>query len=194
MSILEPILTTARACRICEAHLDPRPVLRLHPDARVVIIGQAPGSRVHATGVPWDDASGDHLRAWLDVDRATFDDPRHFGILPMGLCYPGKGSGGDLPPPRVCAETWHPPLLDALPRRRLVLLVGRYALARYLPSAGTVTDAVRGYRDHLPGLFPLPHPSWRSKRWMQQHPWFEADVLPTLRHEVRRALQDPTSP
>jgi len=179
-----------RACRICAAvlPLGPRPVLRTHPGARIVIIGQAPGTRVHESGVPWDDASGDHLREWLGVDRQTFDDPR-FAILPMGFCYPGKAGGGDAPPRPECAPTWHQPLLDALPDVQLTLLVGTYAQAHYLPERRrTLTETVQVFREFAPAVFPLPHPSWRSKAWMKRNPWFAAEVLPELRAQVGRLV------
>lgn len=190
---LDALLTQARACRLCAETLEPRPVLRLSAQSRVLIVGQAPGSRVHASGVPWDDPSGDHLREWLDVSRSEFDDPDRFGILPMGLCYPGRGASGDRPPPPICAETWHPPLLAALPRVRLTLVVGRYAHGRVLGSRckRTLTDTVRAWGDVGPAHFPLPHPSWRSRGWRTRNPWFDADVLPALRAAVRGALPPP---
>lgn len=178
-----PLLAEVRACRICADVLDPRPVLRLVRQSRVIVIGQAPGSRVHASGVPWDDASGDHLRAWLGVDRATFDDPRLFGILPMAFCYPGKAEGGDRPPPAICGQTWHDRLIGALDGPRLFLLVGQYAHRFGLGARRrrTLTETVRAFERYLPRELPLPHPSWRSRLWMQRNPWFEADVLPRLR-------------
>jgi uracil-DNA glycosylase len=156
----------------------------------VIIVGQAPGSKVHASGVPWDDASGDHLREWLDVSRAQFDDPSWFGILPMGFCYPGKGPSADLPPPPICAQTWHRVLLAEVRADALVLLVGMHAQQSYLGSAAkrTLTETVRAHQEYLPKLFPLPHPSWRSRTWIKRNPWFCTDVLPTLRtlvHERR---------
>lgn len=191
-SPLPDLLATVRACRICASHLDPRPVLRLSSTSRVLVVGQAPGSRVHASGVPWEDASGDHLLSWLDVDRQTFEDPAAFGILPMAFCYPGKGEGGDLPPPPVCAATWHPPLREALEGPRLTLLVGQHAQRRYLEQEGrrSLTDTVRAFEDAAP-FFPLPHPSWRSRGWMRRNPWFEAEVLPALRARVAAALAGP---
>ena len=190
---LGPLLAQARACRICADTLDPRPVLRLSAQSRVLIVGQAPGSRVHASGVPWDDPSGDHLREWLGVSRSDFDDPDRFGVLSMGLCYPGRGAGGDRPPPSVCAETWHPPLLAALPHVRLTLVIGQVAQARVLGRRRkrTLTDTVRAWRDYGPTHVPLPHPSWRSRGWRSRNPSFDADVLPALRVAVRDALADP---
>ena len=146
----------------------------------MLIIGQAPGSKVHASGMPWDDDSGDRLRGWLDIDRTDFYDPGKVALVPMGLCYPGKGQGGDLPPRPECAPLWHAPLLAAMPAIRLTLLVGQYAQKAYLPSPlrRSMTEAVRRLDEMPEGMFALPHPAWRSRLWMAKHPWFEADVLP----------------
>jgi uracil-DNA glycosylase len=191
---MEALLAEIRACRVCEAALGfaPRPVLQAGRGARVLIVGQAPGSKVHASGVPWDDDSGDRLRGWLGIDRATFYDPQAIALVPMGLCYPGKGSGGDLPPRRECAPLWHAPLLAEMPNLKLTLLVGQYAQAAYLPREcrPSLTAAVRRHAEAPDGLFPLPHPAWRSRLWMAKHPWFEAEVLPALRARVRAALQN----
>ena len=173
------------SCRVCAAHLPHgvRPVASFSPSARLLIIGQAPGSIVHQTGVPWDDRSGDRLREWTGLDRETMYDPARVALVPMGFCYPGKASGGDKPPRRECAPLWHGRILDLLPADRLTLLVGSYAQARYL-GPGSMTANVRAFRSHLPRFFPLPHPSWRSTIWMRQNPWFEAEVLPALRSAV----------
>ncbi len=186
---LTDLLEEVRGCRLCDSQLEPRPVLRLSEGSRVLVVGQAPGSKVHASGVPWDDASGDHLREWLGVDRETFDDPRRFGILPLAFCYPGKASGGDLPPPRRCAATWHEPLIRHVERPALTLLIGRYAQKHYLGSSclPSMTATVESFEDYLPSFFPLPHPAWRSKLWMKKHPWFVTDVLPRLRECVAAA-------
>lgn len=191
-SALRDLLDRVRACTLCAHELDPRPVLRLSRRSRVLVIGQAPGSRVHASGVPWDDRSGEHLLEWLGVDRATFDDPDAFGILPMAFCYPGKGSSGDLPPPPRCAQTWHAALHDALDGPRLQLLVGQYAQRAVLGDrrARTLTETVRDFARYGPDLLPLPHPSWRSRIWMRKNPWFAATVLPALRARVQEALSD----
>lgn len=183
------LLTRVRACRLCADELEPRPVLRLAPTSRVLLIGQAPGSRVHASGIPWDDASGDHLLEWLQVDRATFEDPALFGILPMGLCYPGRGKNADLPPPPRCAATWHSALRHALTDVRLILLVGQYAQRHELGPRRrrTLTETVRAFADYG-DHFPLPHPSWRSRAWRKRNPWFDDDVLPALRTRVAQAL------
>ena len=180
------------ACTQCATHLPRgvRPVASFSPTARLVIIGQAPGSKVHESGIPWDDASGDRLREWTGLDKATMYDPARVALVPMGFCYPGKASGGDKPPRRECAPLWHPRILALLPPDRLTLLVGTYAQARYLPEAVTLsmTERVRRYREFPPDLFPLPHPAWRSTIWMRKHPWFEAEVLPQLRLAVASRL------
>jgi len=190
----EAILRDARACTLCKAILEPNPVLRMSARSRILVVGQAPGSKVHASGVPWDDASGDHLIEWLGVDRAAFEDPELFGILPSALCYPGKGASGDLPPPPICAQTWHGPILEAMERPpQLTLLVGMYAMRNVLGKRmkRTLGATVQAFEEYGPDLLPLPHPSWRSKSWMKKNPWFEADVLPELRArvtELRRGL------
>lgn len=176
------------ACRACAEHLPhcPRPVATFSPTARLVIIGQAPGTKVHASGVPWDDVSGDRLRQWTGLDAETMYDPAQVALVPMGFCYPGKASGGDKPPRRECAPLWHPRILELLPPDRLTLLVGTYAHARYLPETRTLpmTERVRRFLDFLPAFFPLPHPAWRSTIWMRRNPWFETAVLPELRRAI----------
>lgn len=192
MEDLTTLLREVRACTICAEHLPagPRPIVAAHAEARILIVGQAPGSKVHATGVPWDDPSGKRLRAWLDVTDEEFYDPARFALVPMGFCYPGRGSSGDLPPRVECAETWHARLLATMPRIRTTILLSRYALDRYLGDASrpTLTDTVKAWREFAPTRFPLPHPSPRNNRWLVRNPWFEADVLPTLRRVVREAL------
>lgn len=182
------------ACTRCAADLaaGPRPVVQFSATSRILIIGQAPGSRVHASGVPFDDPSGDRLRAWTGLTPDQFYDASRVALMPMGFCYPGKGAGGDLPPRRECAPLWHEAILQHLPPDRLTLLVGSYAQARYLPkgSGGSMTDAVRNFRAAGPHVFPLPHPSWRVVGWMRQHPWFEAELLPALQAAVREKLVD----
>lgn len=157
--------------------------MRLHADARLLIIGQAPGTKVHASGIPWDDASGERLRHWMGVDRETFYDSRRIAIMPMGFCYPGRGKGGDLPPRPECAPLWHDRVLTLLPRVQLTLLIGQYAQARYLDTRGLLLeDIVRDWRTHLAcGFLPLPHPSPRNTLWLKKRPWFEAEVVPALR-------------
>jgi uracil-DNA glycosylase len=191
---LAALLAEVRGCRLCVAHLPlgPRPVLRASTTARLLIVGQAPGTRVHATGIPWNDPSGDRLRRWLDLDRDAFYDEARIAIVPIGLCYPGRyPRGGDLPPRRECAPRWHPPLRAALPSVELSLLVGQYAHAFYLGRRRrrSLTETVRAWRDYLPEFLPLPHPSWRTTYWLATNPWFEAEVVPELRRRVRRLMR-----
>ncbi|MCG6952815.1 MAG: uracil-DNA glycosylase family protein [Betaproteobacteria bacterium] len=190
---LERVAREARACRLCEAVLPhaPRPVFHIGRGARLMIVGQAPGRRVHETGIPWNDPSGDRLRAWLAMDRETFYDRAQIAILPTGLCYPGTVDGSDLPPRPECAPLWHPRFRAALPNIRLTLLVGQYAQAHYLGAArkSSLSETVRAYREYLPNFFPLPHPSWRNSAWITRNPWFEKQLLPALRRAVTSALR-----
>jgi len=190
---LDDLLARIRSCQVCALHLPHgcRPIVQAGSGARVLIIGQAPGSKVHASGVPWDDESGDRLRGWTGLGRATFYDPQLVAQMPTGFCYPGRGDGGDLPPRPECAPLWHDPLLTLLPGLRLTLLVGTHAQARYLPRgfARSMTEAVQRFAEAPAGLFPLPHPAWRSRLWMARNPWFEAEVLPALRTRMGEALQ-----
>ncbi len=193
---LAGLLAEVRACRACEAvlPLGPRPVLRAAAGARLLIVGQAPGTRVHHTGVPWNDPSGDRLRAWLDLDRDAFYDTARVAIAPMGFCYPGRDkSGGDLPPRKECAPLWHARLRALLPCVELTLLIGRYAQAYYLGkrARASVAETVRAWRGYLPEHLPLPHPSWRTRAWVKRNPWFEAEVIPALRAEVHKLLSTP---
>ena len=186
---LATLLEEIRACNVCAGVLPcgPRPVIRAGSGARLLIIGQAPGTRVHASGIPWDDASGDRLREWMAVDRTVFYDTRHIAVMPMGFCYPGRDrNGGDRPPRPECAPLWHERILAHLPAVELTLLVGRYAQARYLSLEGrtSMTEIVAAWRDHLPSFLPLPHPSWRNTAWLRRHPWFAKDVLPELRRRT----------
>lgn len=186
---LQHLLDEIRACRVCAQHLPlgPRPVLRARASARLLIVGQAPGTRVHASGVPWDDRSGDRLRQWLGVDADTFYDDRRIAIMPMGFCFPGiDPGGGDNPPRPECAPLWHDRVLEHLPRLELVLLIGTYAQKRYLgvQRQNSMTATVMAWRDYLPGRLPLPHPSWRNTAWLKRHPWFEAELVPELRRRV----------
>jgi uracil-DNA glycosylase len=188
---LDQVAAEARACRLCEDRLPlgPRPVIQVSRTARLLIIGQAPGTKVHATGIPWNDPSGDRLRRWLNMDRETFYDEGRIAIVPMGLCYPGRlPNGGDAPPRPECAPLWHPRLISLMPDIRLTLLIGSYALTHTL-GRGAMSDRVRAYRQHMPRYFPLPHPSWRTTAWERRNPWFEADALPVLRAAVARALE-----
>lgn len=186
--MLKKLISEAKACRLCEPHLPlgPRPVFMVGAQARLLIVGQAPGRRVHLTGIPWNDPSGDNLRDWLGMTRAGFYDTRRVAILPTGLCFPGTGDHGDLPPRPECAPTWHPRFRAALPRVRLTLLVGQYAQAYYLGQRRkkTLTDTVRAFAEYLPEYFPLPHPSPRNRLWMRKNPWFAKLVIPALRKRV----------
>ncbi len=186
---LDALLAEARACRHCAESLPlgPRPTLQAGPHARLMIIGQAPGTKVHDTGIPFNDPSGDRLRDWLGMDRASFYDPDRLAIMPMGFCYPGRNPrGGDLPPRPECAPLWHPRLLPALGAVELVLLVGLYSQARYLGEKRkrTLTETVQAWRDYAPRFLPLPHPSWRNNAWIKKNPWFEAELLPHLKARV----------
>lgn len=188
---MSKLVAEARACRLCapELPLGPRPVFQVGRSARVLVAGQAPGARVHETGVPFDDASGERLRDWMGTDRDTFYDPARVAILPMGFCYPGRGRSGDAPPLARCAATWRDRMLAALPEVRLTLVVGRHALAWHLPGwQGSLTEAVRAYAAHGPNTFPLPHPSPRNNPWLARNPWFGEKVLPALRARVDAAL------
>ncbi|WP_346836850.1 uracil-DNA glycosylase family protein [Microbulbifer sp. SAOS-129_SWC] len=196
MSRLISLLSDIRSCNLCAEHL-PRganPVLRAARTARLLIVGQAPGTKVHESGIPWNDPSGERLRAWTGLDSDTFYDASRIAIVPMGFCYPGRGKGGDLPPRPECAATWHERLLAELPNLQLTLLVGQYAQRHYLPRAefpksGSLTDNVRRYREALAaGFFPLPHPSPRNTLWLRRRPWFEQDVVPELRRLVKKTL------
>ncbi len=182
-----------QACRVCEKHLpfSPKPILRASESASLLIVGQAPGQRVHQTGIPWNDLSGDRLRKWLNLSHDEFYNEKKIAIIPTGLCYPGKGDHGDLPPRPECAPLWHPRLLQVLPKIQLILLVGSYAQAFYLKEhvQPTLARTVRAYRNYLPLFLPLPHPSPRNQRWFKLHPWFEKEIIPFLRKRVRNVLR-----
>ncbi|HYH20529.1 MAG TPA: uracil-DNA glycosylase family protein [Azospirillum sp.] len=193
MTELYRLMEEARACRLCAAHLPHgcRPVLRGSPAARLLIVGQAPGARVHATGIPWNDPSGDRLRQWLAMDRERFYDESRIAVLPMGLCFPGTNpKGGDHPPRPECGPLWHPKLRPAFAGVRLTLLIGSYAQAHYLGERRkrTMTDTVAAWREYAPEFIPLPHPSWRNTAWLKKNPWFEADLVPELRRRVAALL------
>jgi len=195
---LDALGNAIAACRLCAPRFArtatghaPRPVPWLS-HAPVLVCGQAPGARVHALGRPFDDRSGDRLRDWLGVDRATFYDRRRFAILPMAFCFPGNdGKGGDLPPPRLCAATWRARALAAMPRVRLTLLVGAHALRWHFGDARPVAAIVQDWRAAPPGVLPLPHPSWRNTGWLKRNPWFEAELVPVLRARVAALVQAP---
>jgi len=191
---MDELLQQIRGCTICRTHLPHgcRPVMQADMKSRILIIGQAPGRRVHESGVPWDDASGENLRRWLGVDKATFYNPAKIALMPMGFCYPGAGKSDDLPPRPECAPQWHGLLLEKMPDLKLTLLIGQYAQQYYLGDAvkENLTATVAAFRDYLPGYFPLPHPSPRNNIWMKKNSWFEADVLPALKERINEALND----
>jgi len=183
-------LCADRFARTATAH-SPRPVVWFRPGARILIIGQAPGMRVHTSGIPFDDPSGDRLRNWMGLDADPFYDKSRVAIVPMGFCFPGyNAKGADLPPPRLCAETWHARVMNALGDIPLTLLVGAHAQAWHLGRGKGVTPTVRAWRDHAPRRFPLPHPSWRNTGWLKNNPWFDADLLPDLRARVSEVMND----
>lgn len=188
MSDFQTLISSVKSCNMCEEHLPlgPKPVFSIHPESKILLIGQAPGTKVHATGIPWNDPSGDELRRWLAVDRDIFYNPEIFGIMPMGFCYPGRGKGGDLPPRPECATTWHDRLLASMPKVKLILLVGFFAQRYYLGERmkPNLTETVRRAKEYLPEYFPLVHPSPRNRLWMKKNPWFEADILPVLREKI----------
>jgi uracil-DNA glycosylase len=193
MTSCSRLLKDIRACTICASHLPlgPRPVLQAHPEARILIAGQAPGRKVHETGLPFNDPSGDRLRQWLGVTREQFYDPHLFAIVPMGFCFPGTGTGGDLPPRPECALKWRTKVLDQLPQIRLTLVLGQYAQEWHLKGQRrkTLTETVAAWREFLPAnTLPLPHPSPRNIRWFKSNPWFEADVVPELRKRAGKLI------
>jgi uracil-DNA glycosylase len=195
---LDKLVADIRACRLCVDEPSgkplphaPRPVLRASRTARICLVGQAPGTRVHASGTPFTDPSGDRLRAWMGVTPDEFYDDAKLAIIPMGFCFPGlDAKGGDLPPRRECAPRWRSDLFELMPQIELTLLVGQYAQAWHLGAArkGSLTETVAAWREYLPRAIPLPHPSWRNNAWIRKNPWFEEDVLPYLRGEVRRLM------
>ncbi len=191
---LTQLLREVRACRLCEQHLPlgPRPILRASVSARILIVGQAPGTRVHETGVPWNDPSGARLREWMGVDRDTFYDETRIAIIPIGMCYPGRNSrSGDKPPRPECAPHWHPRLRPMLPNVRLTILAGQYAHRYYLEkkAKGSLTETVAAWREFIPEFVPLPHPSWRNTGWLNRNPWFEREILAYLRRRIRSLLK-----
>ncbi|EHV5551602.1 uracil-DNA glycosylase family protein [Vibrio vulnificus] len=188
---LEPLLTQIRACQVCASALPlgANPVVQAHSEAKILIIGQAPGTKVHHTSIPWNDASGNRLRAWLDIEKQTFYNPKQIAIMPMGFCYPGRGQSGDLPPRKECAPLWHEALLKHLPNIKLTLLIGQYAQNRYLSNKPkTLTETVQNWQAWLPDYLPLPHPSPRNTLWLRKNPWFEEQTVPYLRQQVHQRL------
>ena len=193
MASFTSLLRDVRRCTICARHLPlgPRPILQLHPHARILVAGQAPGRKVHESGVPFADASGDRLREWLGLSPEVFYDSQRVAILPMGFCFPGAGKAGDLPPRPECAPEWRHRLLRHLKNLKLTLVIGQYAQAYHLPGAGeSVTSAVESWRKHWPRVVPLPHPSPRNNIWLKRNPWFEMKLLPRLRTRVARVLNE----
>ena len=192
MASFTSLLGEVRRCTICAEHLPlgPRPVVQLHPQARILIAGQAPGRKVHESGVPFSDASGDRLREWLGLTPEVFYDPKQVALLAMGFCFPGTGKAGDLPPRPECAAAWREKLLRQLKNLELTLVIGQYALAYHLPDAAdSVTGAVQSWRQHWPGVVPLPHPSPRNNIWLRRNPWFAEELLPRLRTRVAKVLK-----
>lgn len=189
---MDNLIKEIEACTVCAAQLShrPRPIVAAHPNSKIVIIGQAPGSIVHKTGVPWDDKSGENLRRWMGISADEFYDAEKVAIIPMGFCYPGKGKSGDLPPRKECAPLWHNALLDNLKHVELVLLIGKYAQDYYLKSASkrTLTETVKDFESHLPKYFVLPHPSPRNNIWQAKNEWFQASVIPELQQRVAQLL------
>ena len=189
---LNTVVAEIEACRVCAEALahEPRPVVWVDARARILIAGQAPGRRVHESGIPWNDASGDRLREWMQLDRETFYDKRNIAVAAMGFCFPGTVNGADLPPRRECAPLWRPRLLPLLKNVQLTLLVGAYAQRYHLGAAvkPTLGETVRAWRDYPANVVPLPHPSWRNTGWLKRNPWFEQDLLPELRRRVSSAL------
>lgn len=192
---LEALLQAVRRCRACEAQLPlgPRPILQAAATARILIVGQAPGLRVHQTGMPWDDPSGERLRSWMGVNDATFYDASRIAIIPMGYCYPGRDISGDLPPRRECAQLWLDHLLAKLPLISLTLLIGSHAQRHFLGSRrkSSLTATTRSWREYAPAYFPLPHPSPRNTPWLQRNPDFEREVVPELRKRVAAIMRTP---
>ncbi len=187
------LLAAVRACRACEAELPlgPRPVVQASRSARILLVGQAPGLRVHTTGIPWDDPSGERLRGWMGVDEGTFYDASRIAIIPMGFCYPGRGQGGDLPPRSECATLWLDQLLERLPHIELTLLIGQHAQRHFLGNrrGQSLAATVEAWRDHAPRYLPWPPPSPRNQPWFKRHPWFERELLPVLRERIATLIE-----
>lgn len=195
---LKDVVDNIRECTLCESHLPHgvRPVVQLSRSAKILIIGQAPGRRVHESGIPWDDPSGDRLREWMQLTKELFYDPAKIAIMPMGFCYPGTGKTGDLAPRKECATTWHDRVLEQLPNIQLTLLIGQYAQKYYLKSLEpktsknlSLTQRVRAWESYLPNYLPMPHPSPRNQIWLKKNSWFERDVVPFLQQKIQLALQ-----
>lgn len=191
MTILTTLIEEVRACTLCAAHLEHgvRPVLQIDSTAKILIAGQAPGGKVHESGIPFNDASGDRLRQWMGVSKDTFYNAKEIAILPMGFCYPGTGKSGDLPPRAECAIAWRDRLLKQLPQLQLTLVIGKYAQAYHLSQNRlSLTDTVKAGKDYWPSIVPLPHPSPRNNGWLKKNPWFEEEILPNLRKRITDIL------
>lgn len=190
---MERLLTEIRSCVICLPQLihGVNPVLAAHKNSKIAIVGQAPGSIVHQTGIPWDDKSGERLRQWLNIDKSTFYNPEEIALIPMGFCYPGKGKTGDLPPRTECAPQWHDQLFQHMSKLELVILIGTYAQGYYLKEKRkkTLSETVKNYADYLPDFFVLPHPSPRNNIWMKKNPWFEKDLIPAFKKIVKELIE-----
>ena len=185
------LASEVRSCRLCEKHLPhpPRPVIQIHPNARILIAGQAPGRKVQASGIPFDDASGDRLRDWMGITKDVFYDPQQVAIVPMGFCFPGTGKSGDLPPRPECAETWRERVLDQLPNIESTLVIGKYAQDYHFnQSVNTVTELVNNWQEYWPDRIPLPHPSPRNNLWLRKNPWFESELIPRLQTQIAKIL------
>lgn len=191
MNAVDELAKRVRACTLCKEHLPlgPRPVIQIAAESRILIAGQAPGKKVHETGVPFDDPSGKRLREWLGVSTDTFYDAKQFAILPMGFCYPGTGKSGDLAPRPECAEKWRETILSSLKNIQLTLVIGQYAMAYHLPNAApTLTETVANWSSYWPDILPLPHPSPRNNIWLKRNPWFQDEVIPKLQARVAEVL------
>lgn len=190
---MRTLLEQIKNCRVCEQFLESgvNPVIAAGTKSRIVIIGQAPGKKVHETGIPWNDKSGDNLRSWMGIDKTVFYDINMIALMPMGFCYPGKGISGDLPPRLECAPLWHKKLLAKMPHVKLILLIGQYAQDYYLPgnTKNSLTESVKNFRESLPGYFLLPHPSPRNNIWQAKNKWFASDVLPELKKQVQKIIE-----
>ncbi len=189
----DQLVARVRACTLCAdvLPLGPRPVIQMSEASRILVVGQAPGRRVHETGLPFNDPSGDRLRQWMGITRDTFYDEQKLAILPMGFCYPGTGKSGDLPPRPECAPAWRSALLSRLPNIGLTLVIGQYAQAWHLGGSGSVTEQVRQWQAHWPTVVPMPHPSPRNNLWLRRNPWFEQEVIPAVQQRVRDLLSQP---
>lgn len=189
---MQNLLSEIKQCTVCVPHLDfgANPVVSGSPNSKIVIIGQAPGTKVHQSGIPWDDASGKQLRSWLNVSNEEFYNINNFAIVPMGFCYPGKGASGDKPPRKECAPLWHQQLLDKMPNVKMIILIGMYAQNYYLKDKAkrTLTETVDNYPAYLPKYFVMPHPSPRNRFWLTKNPWFEKNVIPVLQQKVNEII------